>query len=417
MVLFAITIFVPSLAGSIKVARILWSTSDISDWKKILLIILMIVFSPLLYLILNLIYIYHDIKLEYYPDDKRLIYKKEAFKRIKYEYIKTELGLETMYQLGGQLILLALAYTETPVHPGFKTVFKKGPKGITGGTPGIHIGPILLGFHGLEEYGFTLVFIVFSIIWSFKSFLKSHFKVLSISREHFPITSILVSLAYSFFGCTTRLLAFVMFFTPPLGLFSLLRHLQGEQIPFNAGLIANFVGQNGTGMVSFGNSPSFEWNQLCRWTKADPNKIPPFIYRSYSEHSYIDDQKKGFAEWNPGFLISPPDYPVYTGLRLRAWFVIFLALTLFQVVAHLVSKWYLSRAFHELNWYDKLLHCFENVNLAYNTKEWDDDKGDAQAHRDRKEANWKEGWVGILINAIFNILLLIPMLVLGTHTL
>ena len=50
-------------------------------------------------------------------------------------------------------------------------------------------------------------------------------------------------------------------------------------------------------MVSFGNSPSFDWNQLCRWTKADPNQIPPFIYKSYTAHSYVDDQKNGFAKY------------------------------------------------------------------------------------------------------------------------
>ena len=41
---------------------------------------------------------------------------------------------------------------------------------------------------------------------------------------------------YAFIACANRVLSIVIYFAVPLGLFSLLRHLQGEQIPWSARL-------------------------------------------------------------------------------------------------------------------------------------------------------------------------------------
>ena len=48
-------------------------------------------------------------------------------------------------------------------------------------------------------------------------------------------------------------------------------------------------------------------------------------------------------------------------------------------------------------------------------QEWDDGKGNAEEHRRRMHMNWKEGLVIIIINAVLNTSLLVPLYYLGMH--
>ena len=70
---------------------------------------------------------------------------------------------------------------------------------------------------------------------------------------------------------------------------------------------------------------------------------------------------------------------------------------------------------NEFNWLEKIIHCIENLNIPYNSKEWDDDKDSARRHRLRMELNWKEVRIVIVIKTFFNLLLLLPMAHLGNH--
>ena len=70
-----------------------------------------------------------------------------------------------------------------------------------------------------------------------------------------------------------RVQSIVLYFGIPLGLFSLLRHLQGEQIPWNANLVYYFVGSNATGFLYMGDK-STNWSMIDRWTKN--HSLPPF---------------------------------------------------------------------------------------------------------------------------------------------
>ena len=86
------------------------------------------------------------------------------------------------------------------------------------------------------------------------------------------------------------------------------------------------------------------------------------------------------------------------------------------MVVIFIAKLKFSHEFrHGLNFLDKIIHCLENTNIAYNTKEWDDGKGDAEEHRRRMRSNWKEGLVTIIINTVFNASLLIPLFYFGNQ--
>ena len=69
-------------------------------------------------------FLYLDQKCKLNPDDDLNMKKWEKKKRIMSSHVKLELGLETVYQLAGQFILLGLAYTQTATNESFATLFK-----------------------------------------------------------------------------------------------------------------------------------------------------------------------------------------------------------------------------------------------------------------------------------------------------
>ena len=265
-------------------------------------------------------------------------------KRALNMHIKLELGLETIYQLSGQLILLLMALTETPTQSGLKTMFKSG-------------------------FNFQLVI---SNLLSFWSCIASHLKALTACREHFPFKTTLAASLYCLFGISTRVTAIVMFFAGPLGLFSLLRHLQGEQYPWHESVMDE-VDKNGT--IALGNNPPFDWRLISETSR---------------------------------------DYTYYCGFRLRHYLLLFFVHLTFNVLAIFMCKHVLCKIiWKELNLLEKIIHCLENTNIPYNVKEWDDDKGDAEEHKKRMQSNWFEVLSVIIIKSVFNFFLLLPFAYLG----
>ena len=310
--------------------------------------------------------LYLELKLRMLPDDLTYIKAKEDLKRTLNCHIKLDLGLETVYQLAITLILLLLSYTETPVEMGLETVFN-------------------VGFEP-----FTIGLIIASNILSAVSFSSSHCKILNVCREHFPFTSRLVASLYSLCGLITRVVSMIMCFTVPLGLFSLLRHWQGEQIPWNQQTL-DFVTPDG--LMFMGDNDGFVWNEVDRWIKNDT--------------VFVSD---------PDYFVRAPEVTLYTGLPWQLYLYIFFAHVAIHTLVIFIAKYKLSQVFrYGFNLLDKFIHSLENTNLPFNCQEWDDGKGDAEEHRRRMRLNWKEGLVIIIINAIFNSSLLVPLYYLGTY--
>ena len=215
--------------------------------------------------------LYLELKLRLLPDDQMYIKAKEDFKRTLNRHIKLELGLETVYQLAITLILLLLSYTETSVEKGLKTVFNEG----------------------LEPLSISLL--IASIVLSAISFTSIHCKVLNVCREHFPFMSLLVASLYSLCGLITRVVAMVMYFTVPLGFFSLLRHWQGEQVPWSQYTL-DFVTPDG--LMFIGDNEGFVWNEVDRWIK---------------NGTALNFEKYNEPIPNPDYYIAAPEVTLYIG--------------------------------------------------------------------------------------------------------
>ena len=323
---------------------------------------------------------YNNLKLKELPNNSSLIKAQEDLKRNLNTAIKLELGLETIYQLIGQLVLLLLANTETPTQEGLKTIFNED-----------------LG-------GLALFAMIASITLSFYSCVSSHWKALTACREHFPIMSRITSGLYSLCACVTRVIAIVLYISVPLGLFSLLRHLQGEQYPWHV-YVLDFVSPDG--MMVLGDNDYFEWTSVDRWKKNGT------LYLTYENGSVIRDAR-GDVTPNPDYLVSAPDYTLYAGMSLKYYLIAFFVQLGVHVIVVFIAKYLLSEGFRNaFNFFEKILHCLENTNIPYNSKEWDDGVGNADEHKMRMRSNWKEGFVIIVIKAVFNASLLSPLCYLG----
>ena len=74
------------------------------------------------------------------------------------------------------------------------------------------------------------VIVAISFLWSLYSFTYSNVRGLTGHRDYFPISSKIVLLASVLCATLNRDITTTIFFTPPLGLFDILRHYQGTNI-------------------------------------------------------------------------------------------------------------------------------------------------------------------------------------------
>ena len=96
-------------------------------WKKILVLIFCNLCSPFISIFLYIKQSYLLLKSKRNPNDRPLILKWETIKWEICQFVKLELGMETIYQLALQIILLLMTLTTTATEVGFTEIFKEGP--------------------------------------------------------------------------------------------------------------------------------------------------------------------------------------------------------------------------------------------------------------------------------------------------
>ena len=82
----------------------------------------------------------------------------------------------------------------------------------------------------ITAFGFKIdakVIVAISFLWSLYSFTTSHVTGLTGHRDYFPFSSKCLLLASVLCATLNRVITTSIFFTPPLGLFDILRHYQG----------------------------------------------------------------------------------------------------------------------------------------------------------------------------------------------
>ena len=133
-----------------------------------------------------------------------------------------------------------------------------------------------------------------------------------------------------------------------------------------------------------GNSSNIPWNKIHRWT---------------------NDNDGTFR---------PPHYTLYTRYNLLDHFYGFCGILLMQSICVYIAKLKFSPAFRKSSWLEKIIHSVENIHIPYNFEEWDtENSGSVVKHIQRMKRNAKEVVSVMIINFLFNCILLIPLGNLG----
>ena len=167
------TILVPQILAAARLAyrspEVIHDSSKLNLIKiKILIFISSIIFCPILSIILHMKQNYFLLKSDANPEDKFLIKKWEKIKYEFYQYMKLELGLETMYQLALQIILLLMAITSTATEDGFKEIFKEGPTQEGEDSIIKDIIITVVKSIGIRHEKYAIILLSLSILFSFK---------------------------------------------------------------------------------------------------------------------------------------------------------------------------------------------------------------------------------------------------------
>ena len=280
--------------------------------------------------------------------------------------------MEVFYQVSLQIILLLFTQTKTPTTGGWESFFEQD------------------SYLGLPLHPETIL--ALSATWSLKTCIFLHIKTISVEKGFFPVTSRMAVFCWALFATLRKVLSNLAFFTPSLGLFSLLHHWQAEQIYFKSpDLLAKKFNKAPVQIPQFDKinlynmSETVLWSSLDRWSYEDP--LHP----------------------------TPPPYSLYTGMSLQNTFFAFIAIFLLQIMVLLLVKILISNEFAEKKYYfSKLAHLMQNTNLPFPFKDWDNGNFDSiEDFKQRYKNTLREmGWT-YFVTFLFTLFMLFPLYVTG----
>ena len=106
----------------------------------------------------------------------------------------------------------------------------------------------------------------------------------------------------------------------------------------------------------------------------------------------------------------PPDATLYTRVSGGYYCLIFAIIYALHILALFVMKKIVSTDFKNANMFEQMVHTLESTNFAFPLQDWDCKKsGGPDEHYGRMKENQVEVIWNIIINFIFNCLLLTPL--------
>ena len=339
----ALTIIIPILISSIHLAinnpGIVFDKFDEKDPKKLLVmrigIILLSFLNPVL-----IIKAYESMKQkikqmlsEDHPDALEMLTKCKKVKKQYVDFIRIELGLETIYQTIGQILLILLARTLTATTSGFQIMFAQDNDTLKK----IHqMWPDFGSFSTLTKIVFYL-----SIFLGLKSSVTQKVKGISVEKGFLEAQAKIVLHLWALFATLRKVVSLIVFFAPSMGLLNLLYHWKAEQVRFGA---ANKV--NPLALVElFNMTEEIRWANISRWNQT--NRDQPI----------------------------PPPYTLYTGITLGGTFKAFLGIMAVHFILVTLVKIFTVKSFRGENPFNCFVDVLENMNVPSPFRDWDYGKG------------------------------------------
>ena len=289
-------------------------------------------------------------------------------------FCRTEFGLEITIQITFTILLSMFTRSETRTEEGLDQVFDDRQP-----LFGIPVN--------------VLLFIAIAL--SFQSAWTSYVKGISWKKEYFPLTSKLFIAIYVYTSVSLKVFSNIMFLTPPLGLFNILRHYQGELLPYTVivnppetprdsqWFLESFPQINVTSdLMIYSNATPIPWSKITRFDYTDlKNPIKPKLEDLYTT------------------------FPIETYLNLF-WVIMFIQ----PLVIFVVKKYVNPVPFSRLDWFDKIIHCMENAQVPSPIEDFEEQPGTVGEHIERFHKITSEIGSTIIANFFQHLLMLAPII-------
>ena len=110
------------------------------------------------------------------------------------------------------------------------------------------------------------------------------------------------------------------------------------------------------------------------------------------------------------YAYQPPSLELYTIFSIQTYFFAFWGILLLQTLTmFVVDKIWVTNVPKRATLWDRILHAAQKSSFPFPYTNWHQEKGSSFEHFKRKQAVQQEVLVAILINLLFNLILLLPL--------
>ena len=288
-------------------------------------------------------------------------------------YKRNELSIELVTQLSIHVTMVILSQTDYPVESGLQSIFQSSN-------------------NGKEQSNTTLVFLILSVLWSFKTTALTNIAIKAGSKNFLPmIPKIILGIRYLFIFLV-RIGCIVSFFAPYIGVLGIMNHHIAENIPLD--------------FETFKNINQTSEQQFQYWNPIE------------EEFQSIDVHKLFRSDYTDTDFPEAPPTTHYTVISLNTAFLIFLAMYLLYAVIVFSIKQWMNKDFRLATFEEKLQHVLQTLNMPEAFGDWDTDGAlDLRAHLKKWRNVLVEMLIMILIQLLINMTMMVPFLVTGKKVL
>ena len=337
--------------------------------------IIVLALSPILPFLLIIIETRTMIQLDWCQESqvKDITEKLHKIRKHTANFVRTELGIENPLQLTFSIMLLLFSISPTRIFDGLSSIFDE------------------ISNENAPEMPFNLppeILLFLSYIWTFFSAFKSYIKRMSWTKANISIGAKIILFLYVSISMLLTISSNIIFLTPSLGLFSILRHYQGESSPYQKILDGFFTTNYGfnstTDLCYFSDVPPFPWSEITRFNYTDMSNL------------------------------MPPPITIYTYFRLETilggfWIIWFI---------HIFVVWFIKRvsnpkSYKHQNAMEALINAMENGQIPAPMFDWDDLPATIPEYVEKQKLVDYEMGFTILANFCKHLIMVVPIWVFG----
>ena len=282
-------------------------------------------------------------------------------------YKRNERSIELVIQLSVHLTMVFLSLTRFPVESGLQSIFQSDNEEISNAT---------------------LMFLIFSVVLSFKTSALTSIKIKTETKNFLPLFPKLVLGLRYLLIFLIRISDIVFYYAPFIGELDIMSHYQAESIPLD---YETFKYVNDTDLQEY-----HYWNE------------------NEQEFQSISISKLYRSDYTDTRYPPPPSATLYTVISLNTAFITFWAMMIMYGLLLTVIKHWLNNDFRSAPFWEKFQHIVEALNIPEEFSDWDNDQDlDVAGHLDKWWKVLVEMLVMIFAQLIFNMILLVPIWVTG----